>query len=693
VTIFDRRSAVRVVRELTALPERIPSSAVDMGFPALVFEGMRGTGKTALLDDLAELLDQRVPYARVSLESHVDVDIPQVLSALALGLGRRCPLYGALRFPRLVIGLLVTRRDNIDRFAGALAGADRARALREVTTTLKEHRRIDRLVGVLQDTANQALAPALPTPVPAGLLGQVISGLVNGLAGWKASRRYVLGKALAWYGHRDENLTNDAVDVLVDLIDWARVADIDVDSRERRDDLLLAAFRADLWHNFRRRARRKPWMLNCVILLDDADSEVGQDFLKRLVQDRHDAPNARVEPLTIVATSRGALLDGVAAENLAADTYVRHRQQRLGDAAPQWLRYRLDDLTQDTVIRQMAPHVDRRMALAAYQFTGGHPGSTRLILDTEGNDLGSVLSRKTPPRRRPLSQPTGNEGTSDDGPITIAERLCRDLLGISAAEQWVEDLVTCAAARTRDQAEALINGSDLVGNAPGTHNKITESGLWDADSGEYATSGGYVTLCRLLLRRLASRRADKGPAWAEVHGWLRRHCRDAQPPDTIGEMYHALALGCGGEDLRGITEYFKQQLHDPTISAETWLAELRAVSAAPRPIESNLAPDVEVNNRTRELSDPQKPWVSAIARLVVGLWVATDPLTVRGRHDLHVNLAAEFRTVAQFLPNSRRLLNREAVQHDRLAQQWMDRPPGPRSSNQAAAQRNALMRG
>ncbi|MGH8922508.1 MAG: hypothetical protein ACRD0H_29925, partial [Actinomycetes bacterium] len=76
-------------------------------FPILVVEGFRGTGKTALLSVLDELLDQLVPRAQLDFEANRHASVPQVLSALAFELNRRCPRYGALQFPRFIVGQLV----------------------------------------------------------------------------------------------------------------------------------------------------------------------------------------------------------------------------------------------------------------------------------------------------------------------------------------------------------------------------------------------------------------------------------------------------------------------------------------------------------------------------------------------------------------------------------------------------------
>lgn len=156
--VYGRKPVIRLVRELMAR-EETGGSLRSQRFPILVVEGFRGAGKTALLSTLDDLLDQRVPYARLDFEANRHASVPQVLSALAFELSRKCPRYGVLQFPRFII-------------------------LKWLTT--------------------------------------------------RAPRRIVLGSFQDWYGHRDWGLTNDSVDVLVDLSRWAGNTE-DEDAQQRVD--------------------------------------------------------------------------------------------------------------------------------------------------------------------------------------------------------------------------------------------------------------------------------------------------------------------------------------------------------------------------------------------------------------------------------------------------------------------------
>jgi hypothetical protein len=175
--------------------------------PVLVFEGPPGSGKTSLLNALANLLSNRVPNALFDFNSvHLDPDrgergaIPSLVAELAFKLARQSGGYGALRFPRLVIGFLVQQLD-LDR-------VDRERARQQVDAALRAHRGVDRWTSTLQEAANEIVA-RVPggEAVPASLVHGIFSGGVGLANRWGPGRRFLLGPYQQWYGHQDLGLT------------------------------------------------------------------------------------------------------------------------------------------------------------------------------------------------------------------------------------------------------------------------------------------------------------------------------------------------------------------------------------------------------------------------------------------------------------------------------------------------------
>lgn len=197
-----------------------------------------------------------------------------MLSALAFELGRRCGRYGELQFPRFIIGRLVIREQlDLD---------NHPRARRQVTVLLEKERNVDTLREILQQTAGNLIAAVQQhTGVPLEVLGPAgrhLPGLVlNRLVNWAPGRRIMLRSFHDWYGSRGRGLTNDAIDVLVDLNRWGRNLE-EEDNRQRIEELLWDAFLSDLREEFRGSRHADELAFNCVALLDNADTEVGQRF-------------------------------------------------------------------------------------------------------------------------------------------------------------------------------------------------------------------------------------------------------------------------------------------------------------------------------------------------------------------------------------------------------------------------------
>jgi hypothetical protein len=648
--LFGRVSAVELVREL--MQRSVDPTARGERLPIVIFEGMRGSGKTALLNALAGLVDQRVPYAYLNFEAgnQVRVQIPQVMSAIALDLHRRCPLYGRLRFPRLAVGQLVigTRLDRNNPQASVVAA-------------LRQQRRIDTVVAILKDAAGQvAQTMSVPSPVSAGLAGRLLEVLVAGLTAWGPGRRLVLGKYQQWYGHRDQDDTAAPVDTLIQLNRWARSRD--EEDQRLATNLQWAALFADLRDDFDRRpVRRMP--SGCLLLLDNVDTQLGRTFLTGLIEARRAAALEGLVPLTVVATSRGALLARRSAPELAditvQDPSYRTVLMRLGaDARPTWLRYRLPDLTEDEVadlaaglLRGRGPrHADKLI----YGFTGGHPLSTRTLLATlaqqrsSGPGLTDLLDRDVP----------------DDLAITgtVEEWLCRRLLGIGDAvafpDTTTEYLTTCAAARDADDAVQLLPPAAR----DGITKRISEVNLWNPVAGH-----GCEALRRLLLRRLAGRHPIDGPnGWQTVHGRLREDCE--QDKDDPGELYHALATG----DLPTVTSRLAAWLTE----REPWVPLVELVANAPcrQPID-----DAALDEMTRDEptatptgTDSPDPQRELVHQLVARLWAAADPLAQVDRCDLHTQIANTYRALVGTCSGRGRKteLRNAARRHDTLADQW-----------------------
>ncbi|HEY0697714.1 MAG TPA: hypothetical protein VGD43_07870, partial [Micromonospora sp.] len=411
MTIVGRQHAVELVRQVMTCPDG-PGNP-----PVLVFEGDRGSGRTALLTSLAELLDGRVPYAHIDLGAGGPAGVPELLSALAFRLGRPCPVYGTLHFPRLAVGQLVMNETGLD-----LTDRDNARA--QINALLRAHRRVDQVVATLRESAGN-LPAGLPAAanLPTGLVAQLLAAVIDRLAKWAWSSRFVLGKAQRWYGANDRG-RHAAVEALLGLNLWHQNPD-EANNARRRDELLWAAFREDLRSSLGRRARR-PWMPRCVVLIDNADTRLGRYFLTEIVK-LPDTPSTGPEPLAVVATAREPFLDQLPPADqrvVAPGEQLAATRPAGGQQSPGWLRYPLADLTEEQVARKLKvdhPGLDHRIPLLVQQIAQGGPLATGLLLDAAGRtpawpagggELGLILDQ---PERRP-------SGT-DEMPCTVGERI------------------------------------------------------------------------------------------------------------------------------------------------------------------------------------------------------------------------------------------------------------------------------
>ncbi len=614
--IYGRKPVIKLVRELM-VREEVDGSLRNQHSPILVIEGFRGAGKTALLSVLDELLDQRVPRARLDFAASKHASVPQVLSALAFELSRNCPRYGVLRFPRFIVGQLVAGLE--------LDLTDRGQARKQVVAALERRRGVDTFRDLLAATAGELLSNS---GIPVGPPGKYV---VKRAVSWLTARlpgRIVLGSFQSWYGHRDLGLTNDSVDVLVDLNRRAE-DDKNEDSSQWVEDLLWAAFLADLRAEFDRGKRADERSLNCVVLLDNVDTVLGRRFLEELVRARRQrvaGGQDDADPLTVVATSRGALLAEVPSTERALVTLDNTRSAQFPDPTDRsrrcWLRYRLPELTEDQVGAAVAAlDLDRgnnqRLTRMVFQLTGGHPASTSLILD-------AIATYPPDDRVEPeviLGRPSSAESAGDHK--VEDQVLSRLLAGVS--ETVIPDLVTCAAARERRHALTLASDDDLLVAGQTNYLEVLDTILWPPDG-----AAGAALLRRLLLRRLALRDPTVAPSWVEVHGRLRDVCRAEE--DEVGELYYGLAIGEFAVVVRRL-----HQRHSE-LEVGPWLALVESVAEAPHQYRRRENPIDEVRAlvRTAELEQPLR----CLAHLVAALWIAADPFGDSDRRDLHLQIAA-----------------------------------------------------
>lgn len=653
--MVGRDHAVALIRELVARPD-VRGRPSNRAMPLLVVEGAGGSGKSELLAATAELMEQRIPYARLDLGSVRASTVPEILSALAFELSRWCRGYGRLTFPRLMLARLAMTEtlDQNDPTA--------ARAL--LRDRIVRQRGVDGTVAVLKDAADELLAalPARPT-VPLSSISRLVIGAARASARWNLAGRLVLGKHFAWFG-RHYAASGKPIDALAALSLLAR-APVTSTDQDAIDAILIAAFLADLRESFagvRRSAGRQS--LGCAVLLDNADAKPAITFLAAMAEARLQPGGAGV-PLAVVAATSGKLTGRVPAAQrapfVAEDVTFERFAARAGrPPRSAWMRCVLDPLTEEEaakLIRRAGLGVtsNEHLVHLLHRATGGWPRDTSLLLDpvrqhpvtggpADHVDLGATLRHVDPDVAGPTPQ------------AAVAASL---LAGVPTGLH--EALETCAAARDNDRALQLATQSDLLSGHDLQQVQRYAPLLWRA--------GAPVLLRRLLLRRLARRPAR----WSAVHTWLwEDHLRDPARlvPDSVrdhtqeGALYHRLASG----DVVGVARQIAEDWLDKLPGGEL-LAMLDVVTSAPNPLDHRTSPADLLLAVSGTLSPADRPG-TPLAKLIAARWIADDPFAGVDRAPLHLCISTGYTTLADYCPRGAEALLTEAQRHNDLAEWW-----------------------
>ena len=637
------------MREFLARDERNGKS-VSRETPVIIYAGPRDSGKSTLLEGLDGIAGLRLPCALVDCEGFSG-GARNLIALLAFELNRGSGRYRRISFPRLITGLLALRV-KLDDLPDT---GDRKTAKERMRKALEDR---EKAASVLEDTVRDVIDAGLsaaggaPTWAQAALqlIAKLGPRLVLGLlVTTRPGRRLVLGRGQDWYGRRTKQAGHDAIDVLIDLSRKAaspvgRAGRFASKARREAAATLWDAFLADLDDAFARR-RRLDWTLNCLVLLDNADSTPGTVFLDELVdaRKRRAEAGAAPDPLTVVAASRGPLAErhlphGAAIAVLREAGYADYLRRRQGQPAGRWwYPVALPHLSAEDVAvmaREFKlPQGSSRDAVASavYRYTRGHTGTARALLGAMASsgetDLATILERA--------------DQEAHDG-VPLADGLLADLL-IGVEEQTVHDLVTCSAARDR---EAVLRLGEVSGLLPalagGEDVELLSASFWD-ESLPVAGRALHPVLRRLLLRRLAARDAGDPASWAVVHGWLRDISREAG--DETGALYHTLARG----EIEPVARWLATAVGTMD-AAEDWLALLETVTSAP----NNLAPWQRRADHIGALlswARQNDALAAATARLTAAMWIDADPLSQPGRAGLHRVVLDALRRIA---PHSRK---------------------------------------
>ncbi|MFH8409205.1 ATP-binding protein [Streptomyces sp. NPDC018019] len=596
--------------------------------PVLLLLGPRGSGKTALTGRL-ENWGRSAPMAALDLAAlddgvHHPVD---VLARIAFQLNARRRDFPPLALPSFAVLLMALSAEADPESRDA--------ALGQMREALRTGRAEDHSLAVLRELVTSVGVP-MGLPGWSAAVVPLIQGWQRARVWWGVHRR--LGRVPRGGGNRPQV----PADALVDLNHHFRHGT--AAQRERAESVLLQAFLADLQGAYTKHGGDRARTLRCLVLLDNADSELGDAFLQALTEARAAAPE-QPDPLVVVACARRPpeVLRQLEVGPRQLGSYLSCWQPPEQEDGPELFVPRvvtrpgggarlevaqLRLLDRSEVQEQAGPYVKRMPSAAlaglthpvawlgrtVHELTRGHPAATRAVLEALEDFAPEVPCGR---RLRMVMAP--------EGPHSVADELLALLLQ-DLPQELGDALPRAAAAVTLGQAASA---GDLWrrGDAPP---RLLRGLAHDDQYAERIAFDGHqhsalpVIVRRLLLGRLALAAAapDGTSPWDAAHDILGA----AAESGRVG-AYHRLA----GGDVEGAAVY----LYDRFLgvcggdgSARTWCEELSWIQRAPRRWDAEAlgrSAGAEFRHRIAPAQGP--PDLVMVGRLLVAGWITTHPAT------------------------------------------------------------------
>ncbi|MCS7475468.1 hypothetical protein ACFFQW_15270 [Umezawaea endophytica] len=603
-----------------SLVDRLVPRSADGGrrLPVVAALGPRGSGKTALLNEIGKRCVNRVPWALLDFEELGDARPSKILTELAFDLSREVTQFGRLAFPRLWLCALV--------LAGNVNTGNRPKALAELNEVMRADRPLELHREQVLDLAR-------------------LAGETGGLPGWAPTATSTLLNGLNWVSRRrmlrlirrlSSDFDGDARDLLVDLNKKDRGSSAD---RAAVDATVFDAFLADLDQAFSGPLRRMRRTANCVLLLDNAHTREGKSFLAGLLAAR-ERFGGDDDHAVVITTSRtwnagwngswrrpGTDAVGDRETSPPRDPAEVEVDSRTRTDWGDWYLVLLGRLaaadTEEVVTRRGAVMPKG----FAHRLTHGRPGALHDLVD-------AVSQQDVPPTGNALRAVLSLPGDEESGK-SLAE-LALGKVGRDLSDRQVRDLVTASAGRGIEFiADPVVLRSDLPDGGGSLYTFLATNFLLtvEHDEDENPRSALDPWLRKLLLHVLAERADDDPLGWNAVN--LR--CRDHH--EALGNVaearYHDLAVG----DVGAVVTHLAAPFVDPAkvldqATALTWLRDLDLITSAPNRLARAVDPLGQVEDLVRDL--PADSPTLVLSRLVIALWLTSDPLgdpegVLRGR--------------------------------------------------------------
>lgn len=625
------------------LHDLVHANSGNEELPIVLVYGPRGSGKTCLVDVLAEksAKSASLPYLRFDCESYPGMEVWQIVSYFCRVIaGGKWDQFRPVWFPRATLGTLVLSADITSEDPQHIEDAvHQAIKRRYLPAGLTEN------LPTFVDQVRESLVPSI------GWLSRAT--FVQPLLNWALTTRKVgntiTRTGMGWYGDR---MGTTGPSALTELVRLRRSAD--PGDREQVDRIICEALLEDMTRMWSRGWRP----CNCLLLLDNVDAGAGKSFLRALAA----AKSARragdaAPPLAVLATSRTWL--NLDAHWLCPGYNLRENRRHptssdrasLADWAETrangridrwWYPVMLENLSRDDVKQleeDLARHRARTCSGFVYELTAGHPKGTRMLLDLI-SQMESEAGVSEEGLRGILSAEFREPGTSSGRPVgtLVIEDLLRDV-----PENLLNQITRWSATRDLSAVQKLPtppSDATLAGQ-PDAWTTLAEN-LWLVPrGGSQAEAVLHPWLRRVLLHRL-------GRSTTHTRASLYTALRENARAEAARRCYD-LAANAGAPDGRAVdeavtylTEEFDRLLAHGLL--DEWIALLERVGSAPlhRPpvpvAVSTAHPEVSTRaiignllSARRVWADPlTDPWGTGTGPLVAGFF-GLAALTTVGR--------------------------------------------------------------
>ncbi|MDP9798705.1 hypothetical protein J2S43_007217 [Catenuloplanes nepalensis] len=588
--IVDRLLPRFLEPEFTDAGDMVPTEQ-----PIMLFWTARGDRGSDLLSHVRTEVQGLRPCVRIDLGACGWLEPHELLGRIMFGLAAQVKGYGRLTLPRFALGLVALRvsfEDDNSRHVTEQVLRDLLANRHRLKTTTRE--------VMLKLGRDLAAAGLKPGPAEVSYLAAI-----DATAAALGRRAH---ESLLWFRQR-HTTSSDPVDALIDLRHTMEA------DHEAVEAMLCEAFLTDLAAAYDGGRFAGPRTDHPVVLLDHADSGSGLSLLSTLTSVRHKrlverGGTGRSDPMLVIASGHTRFPSGAiaSAPSTAADGGAGAWHERLaaGWADPAHLLLvtelpDLDDESAEAMCRHLESAVTSDDVTVAEHLTGGHPWGFAHVLRT------LAAARQADTASGPPLDPRTVLRLADavDPGATLATVSASRLLG-RVGGALHEELVTCSALPALDPVSTAVA---LAAPPPPGLAEFVRTDLLVAPR----TRILHPFLRRVLLDQLAERPINHADSWRAVHERLREHYE--QLGDRVGALRHGLALG----EIEQVVSHLDLRL--AALPADEWLAELRAITAAPHTTGLYPGPRGEL----RELAEPIDG-DPHLVRLVIAHWIRTDPL-------------------------------------------------------------------